>query len=299
MTARWHWVAVAVATACASGRGGTAATPAPAALPSADPAAAQPASRPSAPPRVPDLLRYGPSVARYLVRRELHIQQGLGEPAQTHDLGTRTFLTLVISGPADSIGYPTTFTIDSVVGDSGIAAPFKESLDRAKRLVFSGRLAPGGEFRNAAPSDSVAAQALAQLLGGFRDFLPRIPRRGLELGATWTDTLERTQKRGGLEVTIHLVARGRAMAWEDHAGTRALRVESAGTYTLTGTGESAEQRVEVGGQGAGTTTAYLAADGRFSGAEARDSAALTFRFLNEGVTRDVIQVSRTTITLVP
>lgn len=299
MTARWHCLAVAVSTACASGRGGSAATPTPAAPTPSDPAATQPAPRPSAPPRLPELVRYGPSVARYLVRRELHIQQGLGEQAQTHDLGTRTFLTLVISGPADSLGYPTSFTIDSVVGDSGIAAPFKESLDRAKRLVFTGRLAPGGEFRNALPSDSVAAQALAQLLGGFRDFLPRIPRRGLELGATWTDTLERTQKRGGLEVTIHLVARGRAAAWEDHAGTRALRVESAGTYTLSGTGESAEQRVEVGGQGAGTTTAFLSADGRVSGAEARDSADLTFRFLNEGVTRDVIQVSRTTVTLVP
>ena len=299
MTARWHCLALAVTAACASGRGGTTGAPPPAAPTSYDPAAAQPAPRPAAPARLPEAVRYGPSVARYLVRRDLHIQQGLGEQALTHDLGTRTFLTVVISGPADSVGYPTTFTIDSVVGDSGLAAPLKESLDRAKRLVFSGRVAPGGEFRNAVPSDSVAAQALAQLLGSFRDFLPRIPRRGLELGATWADTLERTQRRGGLDVTTHILARGRAAAWEDHLGTRVLRVESAGTYALTGTGESAEQRVEVGGQGTGTTTAFVAADGRFFGAEARDSAALTFRFLNEGVTRDVIQVSRTTVTLVP
>src|SRR5260370_869154 len=135
------------------------------------------------PPPIPPPQTHPPpsatGVAPSLLRRRFHINRGLGAQAQPHDPGTPTFPTFVIPAPADSIGYPTTVTIDSVVGDSGIAAPFKESLDRAKRLVFGGRLAPGGEFRNAVPSDSVAAQALPQLLGRFLDFLPRIPRRCL------------------------------------------------------------------------------------------------------------------------
>ncbi|HYK82393.1 MAG TPA: hypothetical protein VEU55_04555 [Gemmatimonadales bacterium] len=233
------------------------------------------------------------------MHRELHIQQGVGEQARIQDLGTRCYVALAIAGPSDSLGYPATVTVDSVIGDSGTPAPLRESLDRARRLVFSGRVAPGGEFRNVVPSDSAAAQALVQLLGGFRDFLPRIPRRGLELGAAWTDTLERTQRREGLEVTIHAVARGRAAAWEAHAGARSLRVESSIAYTLAGTGRNAGQPVELQGQGAGTGASFLSATGRFLGSEARDSADLTYRFLNEGVAVAVIQVIRTTVTVVP
>jgi hypothetical protein len=245
------------------------------------------------------VVRYGPSAVRNVVRRELHIQQGLGEQAHTQDLGTRTFLTVAISGPADSVGYPATFLVDSIVGDSGMPAQIRDNLDRAKRLVFSGRVAPGGELLRAVPSDSVAAQSLAQVLGGFRDFLPRIPRRGAAPGASWTDTLERKQKSAGIEVTIHAVVHGRAAAWEDYAGTRALRVEGTTAYTLAGSGQNAGQSVEIAGQGAGTGVSFLAADGRFLGAEARDSADLTYRFLNEGVALPVIQVTRTTVTAVP
>src|SRR5206468_2434574 len=94
--------------------------------------------------------------------------------------------------------------------------------------------------------DSAAAQSLIQLLGGFRDFLPRIPRAGLELGTTWSDTLDRSQKGGGRDVTFHTVVQGRATAWEDYAGTRSLRVAGTVSYTVAGTAQTASQRVRAG-----------------------------------------------------
>src|SRR2546422_5453124 len=51
-------------------------------------------------------------------------------------LGTRTFLTVAMSGPPDNVGYPTTFTVDSIVADSGTPTQIKDNLDRAKRLVL-------------------------------------------------------------------------------------------------------------------------------------------------------------------
>src|SRR5438128_5629243 len=216
---------VALAAACASGGASGGRTPTPYA-----PSSAHVGDRPAQPPNASDLVRYGPNALRYVVRRQLHIQQGLAQQTHTQDLGTRTFLTVAMSGPPDNIGYPTTFTVDSIVADSGTPTQIKDNLDRAKRLVFSGRVASGGEFVNGVPSDNAAAQSLIQLLRRFPDVLPRIPRAVPALGAARTATPNRTQQRGTRDVTIHTVVQARATAWEDYAGTRTLRVAGAVSY---------------------------------------------------------------------
>src|SRR3989441_8863712 len=65
---------VALAAACASGgaSGGTTPTP-------YTPSSAQVGDRPTQPPKASDLVRYGPNALRYVVRRQLHIQQGLAQ----------------------------------------------------------------------------------------------------------------------------------------------------------------------------------------------------------------------------
>jgi hypothetical protein len=288
-------MAVAVlAAACASGAGSRGTTPQPAPGP---PVYGPPSPPPTTPPS--DLIRYGPSAMRYVVHRQLHVQQGVGESVQTQDLGTRTFLTVAISGPADATGYPATFSVDSIVADSGTAAPLTESFNRVRKLVFSGRVTPRGEFVNPVASDSTVAQSVVQLLGGFRDFLPRIPSGGLELGATWSDTLERTQKGGGLDVTLRTVTQGRAAAWEERAGTRSLRVEGTVSYDVAGKGQRGGQSMEVAGRGVASGFGFIAVDGRFLGAESRDSANLTYHLLIQGVTLPVIQITRTTVTVLP
>src|SRR5437870_11496854 len=60
--------------------------------------------------------------------------------------------------------------------------------------------------------------------------MPRLPRDGLTPGITWTDTLEATQKGGGSEVSRRAILHSTAAAWEDHAGTRSLRLEATSTY---------------------------------------------------------------------
>src|SRR5256885_9859702 len=59
----------------------------------------------------------------------------------------------------------------------------------------------------------------------FRSFMPRLPRDGLTPGIAWTDTLEATQKGGGSEVSRRAILHSTAAAWEDHAGTRSLRLD--------------------------------------------------------------------------
>jgi hypothetical protein len=302
MARRLLVIAAALTAACVSARGGTAPSPAPGATPTpASPVSEAPAAAGAATPAPfrSDVIRYGPNAMRYVVHRRLHIQQALGGQEQGQDLGARIYVAATIAGPADSVGYPATFTVDSVVPDSGTPAQVAATVSRARRLVFSGRLTARGEFVNAVASDSALAQSVVQLLAGFRDFLPRVPAEGLTPGAAWTDTLETTQKGAGAEVSRRAIVRATAGGWSDYAGTRSLRLEASSTYQVAGTGTNAGQPFELSGSGSATTVSFIAADGRYLGGESRDSTTLTVRLPVQGVAIPVIQVTRTTVAVQP
>src|SRR5437588_5693901 len=294
MTPRLLLVVIALVGGCASGRAGTVAATPPA-------APAQPPTTPPSPPPGAALasVRYGPGALRYLVHRQLHIRQTLGDQVQAQNLGARIFVTMAISGPTDSLGYPTTFSVDSIVADSGTPAPIADNMVKVRKLVFAGRVARRGEFVNAVPSDSALAQSVAQLLGNFRDFLPRLPADGAKPGAAWTDTVETTQKGADATSSRRATIQATATTWPGGAGAPGLRVESSQTYHVTGSGKNAGQPYELSGEGTASGTAFLAADGRYMAGEVRDSTALTIRLPVQGVSVPVLQVTHTAGSVLP
>src|SRR6267143_312945 len=153
-------------------------TPASAPTPT-NPPAAPPPPPAAPPPAAQQGLRLGPSAQRYVMHTVIHIDQEFQGMHQPLDFGLRAFFGVTITGPADSTGYPTNLTIDSIVPDSGTTPPMGINLGAAKALSFVGRLTRRGEFRTHSVSDSVAAQALAPIVGSFKNFFPRIPPRGL------------------------------------------------------------------------------------------------------------------------
>jgi hypothetical protein len=288
----------AFAAACASGSRRTPAVAAPALTPA--PGASTTAAAPEGPSaHRPDAIRYGPSALRYIVHRRLHIQQALGDQTQAQDVGARIFVATAITGPADSIGYPATFLVDSIVADSGTPPPIVDNVSKVRKLVFAGRIAPRGEFVNALASDSAAAQSVVQLLGNFRDFLPRLPIGGVKPGAAWTDTVETSQKGSGSEVSRRAITLSTATGWEDRLGSRSVRLEGSQIYRVAGGGKNAGQPFELSGAGTGSGVAYIAADGRYLGGEWQDSTTLTVRLPVQGVAVPVIQVTRTTVAVLP
>jgi len=236
---------------------------------------------------------------RYVVHRRLHIQQAFGDQTQAQDVGARIFVATAITGPADSIGYPATFLVDSIVADSGTPPPIVDNINKVRKLVFAGRVAPRGEFVNALPSDSAVSQSVVQLLGNFRDFLPRLPLDGVKPGAAWTDTVETSQKGSGSEVSRRTISHSTAGGWEDRLGTRSVRVEGSQSYRVAGGGKNAGQPFELSGAGTGSGVAYIAADGRYLGGEWQDSTTLTVRLPVQGVAVPVLQVTRTTVAVLP
>jgi len=228
----------------------------------------------------------------------IHVDQQLPTGPQVLDYGLRIVFAVTISGPADTSGYPTTITIDSVAPDSGTTIPMGINLGAAKALSFRGRLSPRGEFRDPVPSDSVAAQLVSPIVGSFRNFFPRVPPGGVTLGAAWTDTTTDQQAAVG-NITITTVNRSRAAAWEERNGTRALRLEVASDFKIQGSGQQVGQPFEVNGTGTRSGVDYIAIDGRYLGGEAHDSTNMTITLPVQSLTIPRTQASRTTVTVLP
>ncbi|HTI06151.1 MAG TPA: hypothetical protein VL549_12590 [Gemmatimonadales bacterium] len=243
-------------------------------------------------------IRLGPSALRYVMHSVVHIDQEFQGMHQPLDFGLRAFFAVTITGPADSVGYPTTITIDSIAADSGTTVPMGINLGNAKGLSFVGRLTPKGDFRNQSASDSTAAQSLAPVVGSFKNFFPRLPPSGVTLGANWTDTTSENDRAAGA-VTVKSVNRSHAAAWDDRSGVRTLRVDVTSDFTIQGSGQQMGQPFDVAGTGVRSGTDFISTDGRYMGGESRDSTNMTITLTVQQMTIPRTQVSRTTVAVLP
>jgi hypothetical protein len=229
----------------------------------------------------------------------IHVEQELPTGPQNLDYGLHVFVAVTINGPADSTGYPTSVTIDSIVADSGTSLPpMSINLSAAKGLTFTGRLEPKGEFRSTTVSDSAASLALSPIVGSFKNFFPRLPAGGATLGAAWTDTTTENNRAAGT-VTIASINRSNAVKWEDHNKTRSLRIEVISDFTIKGGGQQMGQQYDISGTGRRTGIDYVAADGRFLGGESQDTTNMTISLPVQGLTIPRKQVSKSTVTVLP
>src|SRR5438876_8434258 len=208
-------------------------TPTPANPPAAAPPPAPP--QPPAPPAAPQGLRLGPSALHYMAHQSLHAEQELQGQTQVIVRGTRLFLTAIVVGPADSLGYRLTFTIDSIALDSGTTVPPTVDLSTARGVVYDGRLTPSGVSTLRLMSDSTRAAPFVQLLGLLQTLYPHLPAAGLVIGAEWTDT-STADDRVVIDVKRRSINHSRAATWEDRAGIRALRLDVNSTYNVSGSG---------------------------------------------------------------
>lgn len=292
MTPRYLMVAALLpVVACGGGaaRGGTTTTPAPAAAP------------PSVAPAHSPTVQFAPSTTRFLVRQDVHIQQDYAGLPPTIDLRYGLYLTAAVGAPADS-GLPTTFTIDSIVVDSATQLPPQINLAAARGYRISGRLLPTGEFISGPCDTSVAASGIGSLLPRFRSFFPRLPVGGARPAMTWSDSTNITDSpscSGGSSITTHSANQRIATAWEDHAGSRALRLETTANYRFNGSGDQGGSPFTIDGSGAGTGVQFVTSDGRYLGGDLRDSTTLTIDLQVQGITIPRRQSSHTVVTALP
>lgn len=259
------------------------------------PSAPTPAATSGASAHAPRL-QLVPATMQYFVRQDVHIQQDFAGLPPTMNLGYGLYMTAAITGPADSTGYLTSFTVDSVAIDSGSQFPPQINMASARGFHVTGRLSPTGEFTNPIPSDSNTAASLGNLLPRFRSFFPRLPAGGVHPDTSWTDSATTTDGAGAATITTHSQSRRAATTWEDHGGIRALRIETSATYQFNGSGEQSGAAFTIDGSGMGSGVQYLAGDGRFLGGEAHDSTTLTIDLPMQGITIPRRQTAHTVVT---
>ena len=275
----------------ACGGGAPATTPAPAAA----------ASAPAPAPRARGPLHYSPGVTRYLISQHHHVDQTLPTGDQIQEIGLRTYVTAVITGPADSQGYGLSLTIDSILADSGTLLPPGIDLDQARGLRYDARLSPAGRMIDPRPSDPALAKGLSQLLGGFRAFYPRLPAAGVLPGALWTDSTELTDTTAAAVVKDQAVTHYQAGPWENSGGIggEQLGIRLTEDFTVSGSGEAGGSTFALSGTGTRSGQLEFSAGGRFLGGITTDSAGIVISFDPQGLTVPRRQVSHTTITVLP
>jgi hypothetical protein len=291
MTPRYRLIAtLLLAAACGGGAARSGPTPTPAPAP---PAGVAPVHSPT--------VQLAPSTTRFLVQQNVHIQQDYTGLPPTIDLRYGLYVTAAIGAPADS-GLPTTFTIDSIVVDSATQLPPQFNLAAARGYHVTGRLLPTGEFVSGPCDTSAAGSGISSLLPRFRSFFPRLPVGGVRPAMTWSDSTNITDNpacSSGSTVTTRSANQRAAMAWEDRAGSRALRLETSSNYHFNGSGDQGGAPFTIDGSGAGTGVQYLTSDGRYLGGDLRDSTTLTIELTVQGITIPRRQVSHTIVTALP
>ncbi|HEY6808240.1 MAG TPA: hypothetical protein VI160_05565, partial [Gemmatimonadales bacterium] len=213
------------------------------------------------------------------------------------DMAFSVFISATIVGPADTAGYPATLTIDSIVPDTAAPPPPVINLASARGLSYHAHLTRLGELRHPVASDTAIAQGLGQLIGGFRNFFPRLPAAGAVPGAEWSDTTTTRDPSAVSTLTVLTQAHHVAAAWETADGERRLPIDVAATFTISGTGSAGGQSFTLAGSGRQSMRSYLAADGRFLGGEATDTTDMTITLSAQGIVVPRHQISHATITV--
>ncbi len=241
---------MAAALACAAG---------PPATPAASPA-----------PATPGLVHFTPGTTRYRSASYVHLEQRVGDQTQQSNETRVFFLTASLAEQGERLRV--TLTVDSIPRYE--AGPTASGVDRIRGVAFTGDLAPDGEIRELASGDSTP-RALGELAEGLSHFYPRIPARGVEPGARWTDTTETTSKTGGLPLTVVAVTRHQADTPTGPGPEGVLPIRTLTTYTFSGQGSQGGQEYSVSGEGRRYAVELLGLGGRFLRMTSADTSTFT------------------------
>jgi len=275
------------ATACA-GR------PAPQATPSPASALSQ---RPAAPP-APVPLRYAPGTGHYRFDSQSHVEQDMMGQVNSIDLSSGVSMTVAMADTSGNLGLVITIDSLAMTMPAGMPSPDSAELAAARGVTVRLVASPQGETISLTPPQSASA-SVQQIAMGLREFLPILPPGPPDSGATWTDSSSTTLSSQGIPLTVHTSRQHRVVGWEVHGGTRALHLATTASYTLSGSGESQGQQIDLAGGGQRVTDAFVSASGVYLGGTLTDSSLVNANVVSAGAVVPVRSKTHSTFTRLP
>ena len=253
---------------------------------------ATPAAQPAAASRHP--IRIVPGTTRYRSVSYTHVEREVsGQPQHSHEV--RVFF-LTASLASQGANLHVTFTVDSVARyDMG---PAPSGIERMRAVTFTGTLGPDGEIHDLAGGDSTN-HAVAELADGLSHLYPRIPSRGLEPGAQWTDTTQTTSRTGAFPLTVVAVSQHWADPPTGAGPEGAIPIRTVTSYTFSGQGSQGGQAFSVKGEGRRYTVELLGLAGVFQRMVSADTSSFTVTLPALDLTIPGRQTRADTLSLLP
>jgi hypothetical protein len=247
---------------------------------------AERAATPAAPHGGAVLYRPTPGALYALERRDSLTLELPGGGTQLQEFARTAYLTIGIAEASG--GYRATIRLDSLRQEPGgtgsIISP--DSLLRAEGTTWSGPLTAEGRLGElkADRSSGVADQVGASLAVLF----PVLPAAGLQDGAAWSDTAERSIRTDAFDTKERSTTSYRVVKVDNKVYT----IDAATGFQRTGTAGQAAQPMEMSSQGTRKSVYRFGADGVVLGAEGADSAEMTITVQAVGQTVPVHQRAR-------
>lgn len=207
-----------------------------------------------------------PTTLRFKVTETNHQVVDLSafsQPEQVTHIVTSTFVSVTVTDSAEGRSYR--LVIDSAKADTvNSPQPIDPAVfDSMRGISATGWMGADGRMQNIVGVGERGGQAVNIL----RSLFPRMAPRA-RVGDQWTDTTEITGQGQGLMggAVTRRITNWAVSGEQTVNGVKARKVDAAFSQSISGEMQSGQGTMAIDGTGTGTSTYFMAADGRQMGA---------------------------------
>ncbi|MBP2646446.1 MAG: hypothetical protein H6Q77_70 [Gemmatimonadetes bacterium] len=234
--------------------------------------------------------------ARYKVAQR--IQQdvdatALGGGKQGFVVKTTSYVLLTLTDTAG--GRSVKVLVDSIHGDSLPPGAPADMLTKATGVTITGFVDPKGKLSNVKASSEAGGLQLSSLV---QQLLPPL-RSPLKVGDAWTDTTETSNGVASGTMTTRTVTNFKVTGTEARGAVKASKVDGAFSSSIAGSQETPGGSADIEGTGTGTSSYFVAPDGKLLGGTSNTTSNLNVTLAAQGATLPLVLSQSVEITPLP
>lgn len=217
----------------------------------------------------------------------------LGGGKQGFVVKTTSYVQLTLTDSAG--GRSVKVLVDSIHGDSLPPGAPGDMLAKAAGVIVTGFVDAKGKVSNVKASSEAGGLQLTSLV---QQLLPPI-RSPLKVGDAWTDTTEVSSGVSSGTMTTRTVTNFKVTGTETRGAVKASKVDGAFSSSIAGTQETPGGSADIEGTGTGTSSYFIAPDGKLVGGTSNTTSNLSVTLAAQGATLPLVLSQSVEITPLP
>jgi len=238
----------------------------------------------------------GSVTARYKVAQRIFQEvdaTALGGGKQGFVVKTTSYVQLTLTDTTG--GRSVKVLVDSIHGDSLPPGAPADMLTKAAGVVVTGFVGASGKLSNVKADGDAGGLQLTSLV---QQLLPPL-RSPLKVGDAWTDTTETANGISSGNMTTRTVTNFKVIGTEPRGGVKASRVDGAFSSSIAGTQETPGGSADIDGTGTGTSSYFVAPDGKLVGGMSNSTSNLNVTLAAQGAILPLVLSQAVEITPLP